>query len=468
MSGKINFVSGLIAFHYSLDKLYRLHLLLKAKSLNMKTNQDQASKTENEIPEWLKIIQINSWEAELLISALLLYMLFQVPEVIENYRNQHYEGGGLVFVIFGVFINALKVLRIGYCIHIIARGIWVASVGLSHIYPKSLNIDKLKFKGKFRKELEDDVALDKTIKGLEKIASMSYSISFMVSGMILSAGFLLLYLLVYLEWVIAPAVKSDSGIFMATSIIGVFIYGILVLIMFIDFITNGFFRREPWASKPFYYLAVTFRYLTFSFIYNRINLTIISNLPRWQAHLVPILAVILIGGYMFVNNKMEEFDEEKYLESAFGEVSRMNYENLRKDEDPIFATIQNDMIEENFIKLFVDTHGQLTPIYSKEAGSAGAWKALSPEQQTEQTAKFMKVAIDNKSVPGLHWLDYKHPKSYNLGFINYIDISNLSKGLHTLTVDLDTANLNSDQKAFVLKRDPPLIRYAKINFYKAN
>jgi len=433
----------------------------------MKNSNEQVSKTEDEIPEWLKVIQINSWEAELLISALLLYMLFQVPEVIENYRNQHYEDG-LVFTIFGIFINALKVLRIGYCIHIIARGIWVASVGLSHIYPKSLNIDTLKFKGKFRKELEDDVALDKTIKGLEKIASMSYSISFMVSGMILSAGLLLLYILIYVEWVIVPAVKSDSGVFMAISFIGVFIYGILVLIMFIDFITNGFFRREPWASKPFYYLAVTFRYLTFSFIYNRINLTIISNLPRWQAHLVPILAVILIGGYMFVNDKMDEFADEKYLESAFGTVSRMNYESLRKDKDPIFATIQNDVISENFIKLFVDTHSQLTPIYSKEAGSIGAWKDLTEKQQSEVTSKLMQVAIDDKPIDGLSWLDYKHPKSYNLGFINYINISDLANGLHTLTVDLDTANLSPDQKAYVFKKDPPLIRYAEIKFFKVN
>lgn len=432
----------------------------------MKTNKEDINKSEDEIPEWLKVIQINSWEAELLISALLLYMLFQVPEVIENYGNQHYEGG-VVSVIFSIFINALKILRIGYCIHILARGIWVASVGLSHIYPKSLNIENLKFKGKFREELEDDVALDKTIKGLEKVASMSYSISFMLSGMILSAGLLLLYALIYLEWIIVPATKSGSGWLMAIGIIGMFAYGILVLIMFVDFITNGFFRREPWASRPFYYVALAFRYLTFSFIYNRISLTIISNLPKWQAHMVPVLAVILIGGYMFVTDKMEDFDEEKYLESAFSTVSRMNYESLRKNGDPLFATIQSDVIEESFIKLFIVTHGQMNILYAKDSTNSGGWNKLSETQQSNYADKYIKVAIDNKRIEGLDWLDYKHPLSYDLGFINYLDVSNLSAGLHTITIDLDTANFNDLQKKAILDRNPPLIRYGKIQFFKA-
>lgn len=433
----------------------------------MKTNNDQVSKTEDEIPEWLKVVQINSWEAELLISALLLYMLFQVPGVIESYRNQHYETGELIFVAFGIFINALEVLRIGYCIHIIARGIWVASVGLSYIYPKSLNIDNLKFKGKFRKELEDDVALDKTIKGLEKVASMSYSISFMLSGMILSAGMLFLYVLVYFEWIMAPAAKSGSGWLIAIGSFGLFAYCILILIMFVDFITNGFFRREPWASKPFYYLAMVFRYLTFSFIYNRISLTIISNLPKWQAHLVPILAVIIIGGYMFLGGEMRDFQEEKYLESAFDQVSRMNYESLRKIDDPLFATIQDDVIEGSFIKLFIDSHGQMSALYSKDSSNSGGWKKLTQSQQSEYAGRYFKVTIDGQQIDGLNWLDYKHPKSYDPGFINYIDISKLSTGLHTLTIDLDTANFNDFQKRLILDRDPVLVRYAKINFFKA-
>lgn len=54
--------------------------------MNEQPNKDE--KDNSHVPEWLKTVQINSWEAELLISALLLYMLYQVPEYIENYQGQ--------------------------------------------------------------------------------------------------------------------------------------------------------------------------------------------------------------------------------------------------------------------------------------------------------------------------------------------------------------------------------------------
>ncbi|MEQ8245053.1 hypothetical protein, partial [Fulvivirga sp.] len=122
---------------------------------------------------------------------------------------------------------------------------------------------------------------------------------------------------------------------------------------------------------------------------------------------------------------------------------------------------------ENFLKLFVDTHGQISVLYSKDSVFGGGWNKLTETQKSKYADRFMKVAIDNKRIENLAWLDYKHPISYAVGFINYIDVSKLKSGMHTLTVDLDTANFNTLQKKTILDRDPPIIRYAKINFYKA-
>ncbi len=434
----------------------------------MSEENKETNLKENEVPEWLKVIQLNSWEAELLISALLLYMLFQVPEFIDNYRNQHYDDG-YISVIFKVFITALKVLRIGYSIHIIARGIWVASVGLSYIFPKSLNIDRLKFKGKFKKELENDVALDKTIKNLEKVASLSYAISFMISGMVISAGLVFIYLMIISQGLLTPAIRSGISAYMVLSMIAMLFFVIIILIVFVDFITNGFFRRDQSISKPYYYIAMIFRYMTLSFIYNRINLTIISNLKRWQAHLVPVLAVSLIGGYMYLESKVDDWDEENYLETSFNSISRMNYENLRKKDDPLFATIQNDVIDNNVIRLFVRTHGTLSRFYSKDSTSKKGerWSELSNEKQSVYADRFVNVSIDGVRYKNLDWNDYKHPVSYEIGFLNYIDISKMSNGSHNLTVEFDTAVMNDLQLKVLMDKDPPLVKLASIDFFKA-
>ncbi len=433
----------------------------------MKEENKETNLKESEVPEWLKVIQLNSWEAELLISALLLYMLFQVPEFIDNYGNQHYDEG-YVTVIFKVFITALKVLRIGYSIHIIARGIWVASVGLSYIFPKSLNIERLKFKGKFRKELENDVALDKTIKNLEKVASLSYAISFMISGMVISAGLIFLYFMVIGQGLLLPAIKSGIGIYMVLSFIFVVFFFMLILVVFIDFITNGIFRRDQSTSKPYYYVAMIFRYMTLSFIYNRINLTIISNLKKWQAHLVPILAVGLIGGYMYLEEKVYDWDEENYLETSFNSVSRMNYENLRKKDDPLFATIQNDIIDKNVVRLFVKAQGMLGRFYSKDSTSkkGDRWSDLSDQKQSTYADRFVNISIDGVRYKNLDWKDYKHPIRYEDGFLNYIDISKLENGAHSLTVEFDTSAMNNLQQKILMDKDPPLIKLASIDFFK--
>ena len=434
--------------------------------MNQSEPQKSQSK-EHETPDWLKLVQINSWEAELLISALLLYMLFQVPEVIDDYRQQHYPDGFLK-ITFGIFITALKVLRIGYSIHIIARGIWVASVGLSSIYPISLNPERLKFKNRFKKEIEQDIKLEKTIKRLEKVASLSYAISFMLSGMVISAGLLILYLLVWQEFVINPSVLDGNKPVAILGIFVTFLYLALLLILFIDFITNGFFRREPWASKPFCYIAVTFRIVTLSFIFNRINLSIISNLPRWQAYLVPVLSVAILAGYMFLESQLGDWDEERYLETAFVSVNRSNYENLRGDGDPMFATIQNDVIDNNIVRLFINTHGQVSQLYSRDDTYERRWNELSNPEQSAYARKYIKITVDEVHYDSLDWLDYIHPNTYNIGFLNYIDIKAFEVGLHTLTVELDTVNFNSAQNKFLKDKDPVIIRYAKIDFYKSN
>ena len=423
----------------------------------------------NEAPEWLKTIQIYSWEAELLISALLLYMLFQVPEFIDEYRFQHYNPGDYVHSILGVFKKALEVLRIGYIVHIIARGIWVASVGLSYIFPHSLNLQQLKFKGKFKKELENDIALDKTVKNLEKVASLSYAISFMISGMLISGSLVLIYFIALTRGVIAPAFQSGNVFFMVGGFIMMILYSLIVLVVFVDFITNGFFRRESSTAKMYYKIALVFRFMTLSFIYNRINLTIISNLKRWQGHLVPILAVGVIAGYIYLDGKTADWDKENYLETSFDKISRMNYENLRKPNDPLFATIQNDVIQDNVVRLFINTHGYLGRFYTKESGNSkdDVWDDLNNTEKGNYANEILKVLVDDKRLNALQWKDYKHPISYDEGFLNYLDISKLEVGMHNLTVEFDTTILNELQLRVIEQSDLQLVKLADIDFYKS-
>ena len=416
-----------------------------------------------EIPDWLKIIQLNSWEAELLISALLLYMLFQVPGSLETYQKQHFNPG-VIYVIFTVFITALKVWRIGYMLHIIARGIWVASVGLSYVYPKSLDLNNLKLKGKFAEEIRDDVSLEKTIKRLEKFASLSYAISFMISGMVISIGLVIVYLIGFGQWVLWPAMQEGGAWGKLFSLVSIFVIGGLILIVFIDFITNGVLRRDKTTAKYYYYIALTVRYMTLSFIYNRILLTITSNLPKWQRNLVPALAAALIVGYAYAEDKVEDWQELKYLEELGEGMQRANFESMRKKQDPLFATIPDEVIEKPVMELFLNTHGLLGRLYQKEDDRETNWSDIKKSDQLPYVNKYFSFTIDNQAIKP-DWRYGQHKTEFKHGFRSFIDITQLESGLHTLTVTLDTARMNPLQKRVVEENDPYFVEMARIDFY---
>ncbi|MEM7108925.1 MAG: hypothetical protein AAF519_11925, partial [Bacteroidota bacterium] len=182
-----------------------------------------------------------------------------------------------------------------------------------------------------------------------------------------------------------------------------------------------------------------------------------------------VLSVAILVGYKYLEGKVDDWDEERYLETALESVRSANYEILRSAEEPMFATIHSDIVYDDVLRLFVDTHGRISQLYVRDdTYEKKSWDEMDRVEQAGFARKFMKVTVDDIPYDSLDWLDYVHPETFDVGYLNYVDISNFRKGLHTLVVRLDTAHFNALQKRYVLEQDPPIIRYAKINFYKAH
>ncbi|MFY0608455.1 MAG: hypothetical protein JXR10_17175 [Cyclobacteriaceae bacterium] len=430
-------------------------------------NQEQ-QQNNNETPDWLKAIQLNSWEAELLISALFLYILFQIPEVIETYRKVHFDSGDAAYRILEFFQDALVVLSIGYVVHIVARGIWVANVGLSYVFPEGMNLDKLKLKGKFRQELEQSSSLNNSVLTLERIASITYAISFMCSAMVLSFGMSLFTVLLYIRWILIPAIESGDGAYYMITLFVLLIYALILLLVFIDFITNGFFRRDSWAAKPYYYIALVFRVITLSFIYNRMLLTIVSSLPKWKAHLIPILFVAFLVLFELGSDYLDENQFDKYYERSFSHMRHENYESTRNEGSILIATIQDEIIEENVLRLYVRNLEEFRKLQSKDPRRSKEWHELNSTQRLELVDKFLYVSIDSTQVEIMNWVDYKHAVTFQRGYLTFINLGGVPAGDHRLNITLDTASMLDEQKAYLEEFDESRVLQASIPFYKAD
>ena len=177
----------------------------------------------------------------------------------------------------------------------------------------------------------------------------------------------------------------------------------------------------------------------------------------------------MIAGYIYLDGKTADWDKENYLETSFDKISRMNYENLRKPNDPLFATIQNDVIQDNVVRLFIKTHGYLGRFYTKESGNSkdDVWDDLNNTEKGNYANEILKVLVDDKRLNTLQWKDYKHPISYDEGFLNYLDISKLEVGMHNLTIEFDTTVLNELQLRVIEQSDLQLVKLADIDFYKS-
>ena len=106
-----------------------------------KINQPQLQNTTTENSNnWLQKLKNESWEAELLVSAIAIFGTFQLFKVIDFITNmfinllspdQYYIGYFITF--FGLI--AISILAAMFVIHFFLRAYWVGLVGFNSVFP---------------------------------------------------------------------------------------------------------------------------------------------------------------------------------------------------------------------------------------------------------------------------------------------------------------------------------------------
>ena len=98
---------------------------------------DVSSDKSHQTPKWLKRIQENSWEAEILISGGAVFSLFQLAELLvkeAEYLKEVTPFRGLDETLIITMI-ILRGVTIGFIIHLLLRGFWIGLVCLNSVYP---------------------------------------------------------------------------------------------------------------------------------------------------------------------------------------------------------------------------------------------------------------------------------------------------------------------------------------------
>lgn len=402
----------------------------------------------NDKPGWLSELQQKSWEPEILLSGIVLYGMFQAPGLLDDFLafaelNLYGNFNGLSNLVALLKI-ALYWLTLGLILHLVSRGIWVGMVGLSFTFPNGINKEKLKLSSRFQERINKIPPIEQIIINLEKLCSSLFSISFMMFMMIIG-GYLFVLITVIIPimsylFYVGPQNLSESSEFYLEIYANVIL--IVAIIGLIDFITLGLLKRIKWVSKIYFPIYRLISTLSLAQFYRPIYFTLISNYNKWK---IGIFLLFFVVASIFMLKAISErssvpgeawtrisvWSDDKGVSSFSG-----YYDDQNDDFHSVQAQIQSDIISENTIRLFSVLKIGIEDSIKKHCGYDSLIQLDTAAHFVDLycVSKFHQVWLDDMNIDSLQWRFYYKQKTNQRGILTYLDITDLSKGMHMITV----------------------------------
>jgi hypothetical protein len=414
---------------------------------------------------WLRRLQEGSWEPEILISGIVLYGLFQIPPLVDqlNFYLEHY--GGMIFSRGSVNDNVAMLLHIstawlifGFISHLLFRSVWAAFVGLSYVYQDGPRPDKLKYPARFQNRLNRQRDFKPQIIKLEKVCSTLFSLSFLLFMNIVGLVFCFLVIssLIALWLHFFPEATDFSLLnIILTSVLGLYL---------VDYITLGLPKRIPYFNRLYYPVYRVLSLLTLAPLYRSIYYTLVSHHQRWKV----ILGIVLFVGISSLvalnansplelgnNLSLRPFSRDKVI------MFHGHYRDLAGEDYSIEISLPSRQVDGPVLEAFV-VHR--TRYEEQEIMPACGYEALKDDPHISQDSlkmsclrQFYNLGIDGEMVEAKQYY-HQHQTTQQDGLLSYVDISNLSRGLHTL--ELYYQDYDKEQDTSVA------VRQAQVEFYK--
>ncbi len=396
--------------------------------------------------EWLKTVEQNSWQIELLISGGLLLSLYHVPDLINNWLTKVVTDSQLTTSIILIFFMTLivsKALLIGFGFNLLLRASWLASLGIHYAFPHGINYEELNYHPDITEDLKSKYSPTEKVLLLEKLSSLSYSVAIIFT--LFSIGAMLITLMLYVA-VFEPFLPSDIH---DSKLFGFAVLGLVVLL------SLGAF--EHIANKRRLSILQSFnRMLSFfnlTFLFKTEWLVLTSNIKRWKLYLTCFIyfgiAIVLslndISWSTLSLNLKNPLDHRDYTEIGQPRLALQNneYEEYyEKGEYVGNAVIPSELIKDNFLKIFIpyDEWFDISLKHLIEIENI-AWNPqdfkdvdITENYNKIQLAlnKTLVVKIDGSVKDSIRWHMRAHPNNDQLGFSTFVDIKSLNRGHHQL------------------------------------
>lgn len=307
--------------------------------------------------EWLEKLQQESWQLELLISGFAIYGLFSFKDYFDETAplllakfNSGLVTGVVVLILAPIYLGIILFIS-NLLIHVFVRGLWIGAIGLRYV-SGDIEYGSLNYENRFLQFYKRKVgSFDEYIEKLERFASVIFSFTFLLFFIFISAFAFILYTVfsVYLITIVTSGEITNSAYTigfnageskLTTGLLILFfvLHGVLGLMVFIDFITLGIFKkvRNKYFSKFYYWVFRYFGVITLSFLLRPLLLNFVDNKFTKKLLWLSIPYGILVG--MFIPSL--EYESNPYFPgfSAF----YLEYKGDRDLQSEIFLASHYD------------------------------------------------------------------------------------------------------------------------------
>ncbi|MBO1256246.1 hypothetical protein J3L16_11195 [Alteromonas sp. 5E99-2] len=419
------------------------------------SEQELSNEPENLAQDdWIHRLKKESWEAELLISAIAIFGTFQLFGLIDWATNRfidylHPSQYLLGYMIVFLGLLAISILVSMFVIHFALRAYWIGLIGLSSVFPDFSTANSVYSEIYTKRLLLILPKLQKSQQKIDELCSVIFSAAFLlllvysISAVIFSAyifsynfliEFLPKWLLLIPVWIFVSII-SMHGLF---SILGNM---------------SKFNEHEKIQRGLFYTVHVSYILISGPMYKYVLQIsTIFSANFKKKKGLVFLLALFVIIGvgvatykmihtnipYLtaksdFYNDGYEYFDES-HIYPDYYQTQNQNRTFLLSPE------IDSDVVKGGVIKIFI-------PIFKHEAGlqkkACGVFeendeaegKARARENAFELNCykQYHQVILSGKSVEA-SFMQYRHPRTKQDGILGYIDTQALDLGHQSIVV----------------------------------
>lgn len=420
-------------------------------------------KQEKEIQKsWLERLKNESWEAELLVSAIAIYGSFQLFKVVDWSANFFIDNLNPNQYTIGYFISffgllAISILTSMFVIHFVLRAYWVGLVGLNSVFPDYSIEDSAYSKIYTKKILSILPKLKDSIQKVDELCSVIFSVAFTFLfiysyGAVTASVYLLLYN-------VLSQFISSYILLIPVIIIG---GGMLFQSLFV-FYANMKRNKENEKIQHFNFKLVKYvSIISFGPLYkNLLQVSMIfgSNFKKKKS-LVYLMLVFLFSGAVLSVVKMPQTNILYMMSSVVQNPfdSYKTYAEFYKKDNKETAfllspEIQSEKINEETLEIFIPIYNYEGNIRDQVCGKFQEDESKNKFENDKARATFKincykktnLIYIDDKPIT-VDFLRYNnHSRTNQFGLLCFVDIKDLKKGLHKIKIE----KKNSDNENYL-------------------